>query len=73
MTCPGSEDFLAAEIDDVTTASLVGAPQVLLELLRSEIPQHANGAICLQARDFPKFVQRQHNKANAGPATTRPR
>jgi hypothetical protein len=73
MACPGSEDFLTAEIDDVAAASLVGTPQVLLELFRREISQHADGAICLQTRDFPKFVKGQPQKANAGPATARPR
>jgi hypothetical protein len=47
MACPGSEDFLTAEIDDVAAARLVGPPQVLLELFGREISQHADGAICL--------------------------
>jgi hypothetical protein len=71
MAGAGSEDFLAAEIDDVATAGLVGLAKVLLELVGREIAQHGDGTIGLRARDFRKFVKAQSHDA-AGPATAGP-
>ena len=45
MTGPGSEDFLAAEIDDVAAAGFIGTPEMLLELLRGEISQDCDGSV----------------------------
>jgi hypothetical protein len=56
MAGRGSEDFLAAEIDDVASAGIVGAPQVLLELVRRQISQHGDGAF---------FVSRRVTSANS--------
>jgi hypothetical protein len=54
MACTG---LLAAEIDDVAAAGFVGTPEMLLEFVGREIAQHGDGAICLQACDFRKFVK----------------
>jgi hypothetical protein len=63
MSEAGSEYYVTAEIHDVASGQIVGAPQMLPKLIVSKVANGGDFSAGISSRDLGKLVQRQANDA----------